>query len=89
MITKGRLLASLLETGAIYQSQDAVIENLQRGYGDRGRVAVDGIAWSLGAFFGVLVSPTKWLRLGVGYHTNAGRMTVPATVSIDSTASTR
>ena len=32
---------TILDTGPIYQHQETVIENLQRGYGDRGRVHVD------------------------------------------------
>ena len=32
---------TILETGQIYQRQERVLENLQEGYGDRGRVAVD------------------------------------------------
>ncbi len=32
---------TILETGQIYQRQERVLENLQKGYGDRGRVAVD------------------------------------------------
>ena len=32
---------TILETGPIYQRQDVVLENLQKGYGDRGRVEVD------------------------------------------------
>ncbi|MDP6980229.1 MAG: sulfatase-like hydrolase/transferase [Myxococcota bacterium] len=32
---------TILDTGVIYQSQERVIENLQKGYGDRGRVYID------------------------------------------------
>ena len=32
---------TILETGSIYQRQEIVLENLQKGYGDRGRVDVD------------------------------------------------
>ncbi|MBW2386192.1 MAG: sulfatase-like hydrolase/transferase [Deltaproteobacteria bacterium] len=32
---------TILETGPIYERQEAVLENLQKGYGDRGRVDVD------------------------------------------------
>ncbi|MBW2242934.1 MAG: arylsulfatase [Deltaproteobacteria bacterium] len=32
---------TILETGPIYQQQETVLENLQKGYGDRGRVDVD------------------------------------------------
>jgi len=32
---------TILETGRLYQQQETVLENLQKGYGDRGRVHVD------------------------------------------------
>ncbi len=32
---------TILETGPLYQRQEIVLENLQKGYGDRGRVVVD------------------------------------------------
>jgi arylsulfatase A-like enzyme len=32
---------TILETGPVYQNQDVVLERLQKGYGDRGRVELD------------------------------------------------
>ena len=32
---------TIIETGPLYQQQETVLENLQKGYGDRGRVHVD------------------------------------------------
>lgn len=47
-----------------------------------GEVSIDALAFSAGGIFGLLVTPWPWLRLGLSLHTNAGRMSLPAELSV-------
>ena len=47
------------------------------------RTTIDGTGWGVGAFAGVLVTPLPWLRMGLGFHTGAGTMKIPVTISVE------
>jgi len=47
-----------------------------------GRVNVDAFGWGVGAFAGLLITPTRWLRLGTGFHSNAGTMKLAADMEV-------
>lgn len=47
------------------------------------RTRIDGMGWGVGAFAGVLVTPLPWLRMGLGFHTGAGTMKIPVTISVE------
>jgi long-chain fatty acid transport protein len=44
---------------------------------------IDGFGWGVGAFFGVLITPTRWLRLGAGFHTGAGTVSIPVELGVE------
>lgn len=47
------------------------------------RTKINGFGWGVGVFAGVLVTPVRWLRLGAGFHSGAGGVTVPADLSVE------
>lgn len=48
-----------------------------------GRAEINGFGWDVGVFGGLLVTPFPWLRLGVGVHSNAFDMTIPADIQVE------
>ncbi len=46
------------------------------------RMVLDGMGWGVGAFAGVLVTPAPWLRLGLGFHSGAGTLTIPVDMTV-------
>jgi long-chain fatty acid transport protein len=41
-----------------------------------------GTGWGVGVIAGILISPTKWLRIGAGFHSGAGDVKVPVELSV-------
>jgi long-subunit fatty acid transport protein len=46
------------------------------------RSTLDGIGWGAGAYFGVLVTPLSWLKLGLTVHTG-NTVNVPLSVNVE------
>jgi len=44
---------------------------------------VDGSAWDVGAFAGVLITPTPWLRLGAIFRTGSGEVDIPVEIEVN------
>jgi len=47
------------------------------------RAIIDGMGWGVGASIGVLLTPAPWLRLGLGFHSGAGSMTIPVEMTVE------
>ena len=47
------------------------------------RAIIDGMGWGVGATAGVLVTPVPWLRIGLGFHSGAGSMTIPVDMTVE------
>ena len=45
--------------------------------------SVDGSAWGVGGFIGVLVTPLRWLRLGAIFRTGGGEVEIPVDLEIE------
>jgi len=46
------------------------------------RAVIDGMGWGVGAFAGVLVTPTPWMRMGLGFHSGGGTVTIPVDMTV-------
>lgn len=43
---------------------------------------LDGLGFGVGASLGILVTPFPWLRIGAGFHSGAGNVTVPVDLEV-------
>ena len=50
---------------------------------------VSGMAWDVGGFVGVLLTPTPWLRLGGVFHSGAGEVGIPVDLDVQIPADVR
>lgn len=52
-------------------------------------MSLHGTGWGLGAFVGLLLTPTPWFRLGVVLHTGAGEVKIPVSLQVQIPAAAR